>query len=322
MKKQLPALLLCFAIIIATNINSSAQSKLIYYWNFNTWTPSYPAATAVSATAGGLGIYASIAADYASPDLDTAKARWVDQIIPGTSSAYTTYCDNTAVGDTTNARQGAAAGAGFKARNPNDSMELLVYAPTTHYTNLQIKYACELSSYTSGDSVNVFSYSLDSGATWVSSGTGLSEWVDSGSLAYRLVSVHVNDPGAANNSKFVFRIRLAGRNALTSGNNRYDNVTIEADSIAGPAFVPTQLAATPAYTLFPNPAKNLVSVTGYTEGEKSVVITNVVGETVRTETQNGKNFQVSLSDLVSGIYYMTIRENTTGDLKTLKFVKQ
>ena len=168
MRKNLFVVLLCLA---AASFQSNGQT-LMYYWNFNTWTPLYTAATPVSGTAGGLGIYAAIPADYAAGGLSTANADWVEKTIPGVSSSYSTYCDNTAVGDTTNARMGAIAGAGFKARNPNDSMELLIYAPTTGFTNLWIKYACELSSYNSGDSVNVFSYSNDSGATWKTSGAG------------------------------------------------------------------------------------------------------------------------------------------------------
>jgi len=299
--------------------NSNAQGTLLYYWNFNSWTPTYTSPTPVSGTAGGLGIYASIAADYAAPGHDTAKARFVNRTIPGTSASYTTYCDAASPGDTLNARMGDPAGTGVKARNPNDSMELLIYAPTTNYTNLQIKYACESSSYTSGDSINIFSYSVDSGTTWISSGAGLSEWIDSGSLAYRLVSVHVNDVAASNNPKFVFKINLKGRNTGGTGNNRYDNVTIEGDSISLTLGV-AQIAA-PSYSLYPNPAAEVLNITASTSGNKSVIVTNIVGQEVIAETKSGSSFPVSIANLASGVYYVTIRENESGNSTTLKFVK-
>ena len=285
------------------NTNSVGQTVLIDYWNFNNFT-----------TVVTLPAVASLAADYSI--LDTSKARMTDEPIPGTSSAYSSYCDQT-TGDTTNARQGAAAGNCFRARNPNDSMQLLFYMPTTGYTNLVFKYATETSSYTSGDSIQVFSYSIDSGATWITSGSGLSEWVDSAQLTFTLKTITINDAAAYNNRKFVFRIHLVGRNSGTSGNNRFDNVTLEGSGPSGVAEVKQSV-----YSVYPNPVKDQIDINGSLDGNKSVLINNILGQEVFAGSVNGTHFSVNASNLNSGIYFITIRENNTGGVSKMKFIKQ
>ncbi len=310
MRKNLLTILFCIGASFVASYQSNAQGTLLYYWNFNNFTSTYT-----------LPVVASLSADYAAPGKDTAKARWIYKPKPGTSSSYSSYCDNV-TGDTVNARMGAPAGNGFRARNPSDSMDILVYMPTTHFTNLTIKYACELSSYSSGDSVNVFSYSVDSGATWITGGAGLSEWVDSGLLFYSLITVHVNDIAASNNPRFVFRINTLGRNHTSGGNNRFDNVTLDGDSVNVSLGVNNINAAAPSYSLFPNPAKEVINISSNMEGNKTIIITNIIGKAVITENKNGRNFSINTDALLSGVYYMTIREDATGDVSTNKFIKE
>ncbi len=310
MKKNLLSILLCLAVSITFTSKSSAQGTLLYYWNFNNFTLSY-----------SLPNIASLAADYAKPGYDTAKARWIYKPKPGTSSAYSTYCD-LVVGDVTNARLGAPAGNGFRARNPSDSMDILVYMPTTHYTNLTIKYVCELSSYSSGDSVNVFSYSVDSGTTWITSGAGLSEWVDSGTLIYSLITVHINDVTASNNPRFVFKINTLGRNSGSGGNNRFDNVTLEGDSVNLTLGVNQFNGTENTYSVYPNPVKEELNVNANTEGNKSILITNMLGQVVVSENRNSKNFSINTTGLSAGLYFIAVREDITGNVSTMKFVKQ
>ncbi len=290
--------------------DSIAQGTLIHYWNFNSFTGPVT-----------LPAIASLPADFSL--ISSPVATWVYQPLPGTSPA--TYCDAypTVSGnnDSVNIRMGAPEGNAFRARNPNDQMEILIYMPTTGYGNLQITYGCMTSSYTSGDSVNVFSYSVDSGATWITGGGGLSEWSDTGSLTFRRISLHVNDPAAYNSTKFVFRILLVGRNTGTSGNNRFDNVTLDGD-VVNPVLNVNQVNNAANYKLYPNPVNNELSVNSNIDGSKNVVITNMVGQTVFSGTEEGLNFTLNTSILVSGVYCITIRENLTGNVSTSKFIKQ
>lgn len=326
MKRNLLIGLTCAALTVIFSSNTNAQSTLIYYWNFNSWTPT------VSSYTPGAVIFANVPADYAVPSLSTTNAAWVDRAQAGMSAAAG-YADvTTDATDTVNERTilgvPTTPGNCFRARNPNDSLEIRIYAPTTHYANLQIKYGCELSSYTSGDSVNVFSYSNDSGTTWISSGAGLDHWVDSGSVAFKLISVHVNDVNAYNNPKFIFRINLIGRNygctgtpIACSGNNRFDNFSIDADSFNVSLGTNQLNNIAPYYSLFPNPVSNQLSINSNLEGVKSVIITNMVGQTVISEMNDGKNFTVNTSSLVSGVYYVSVNDKNTGNVTTLKFIK-
>ena len=294
------------------NTHSNAQGTLIHYWNFNSFTG--PVATPTPAV---------IPADFTLITATTAK--WIYQPLPGTTP--TTTCDAypTVSGDndTINVRMGAVSGNAFRARNPNDQMEILLFMPTTGYVNLKLTYACMLSSYTSGDSVNVFSYSLDSGSSWITSGGGLSHWVDSGSSpSFRRISVNINDAGANNNPRFVFRIQLVGRNNGTSGNNRFDNVSLDGD--AGiPALGFNNFNNTEApYNLYPNPVNNLVNINSNVDGLKSVAITNMLGQTVYNNNFEETLFNINTSDLSTGVYYVTIREVNSGNITNLKFIKQ
>jgi len=310
MRKNLCAVLLCFSAILSFNVNSNAQGTLIHYWNFNSFT----SVITLPATA-------DLSADYTRISSPTAALLYVPQ--PGTSSAFSDYCDDVAgdATDTVNDRLGAPEGNAFRARNPSDSMEILLYMPTTNYTNLQIKYGCELSSYTSGDSVNVFAYSVDSGATWITSGSGLSEWVDSGALGFKLISIHVNDPLASDNRKFVFKITTAGRNSSTSGNNRYDNITLDGDTAnIAEGIKPITLA--PSYTLYPNPVMNTLNIKANLDGDKTIIVCDAIGQKISEENVNGSLVSMSTANLSAGMYFISIRENTTGNLTTMKFTRQ
>jgi len=305
--RKIYLLLTCLVIMGAMN-KSTAQGTLIHYWNFNNFTASIT-----------LPAIANIGADYSV--LDTNKARLLYMPVPGTSSAYSDYCDFV-TGDTTNARMGAVAGNGFRARNPNDSMEILLFIPSTGYKNLQLKYACQLSSYGSGDSVNVFAYSLDSGTTWISSGTGLSEWVDSGSLAYRLISVHINDTNANNNHKLAFRITTKGRNHTSGGNDRFDNITLDGDATGGGtgSGVAAVNAAASVYNVFPNPVNTTLTIQAQAAGLNNIVIRNLAGQVIYNSKHTGLEATIDVANFSAGVYFLSI-ENINGAISNLKFVK-
>jgi hypothetical protein len=319
MKKNLLLVLFCLCSVLAFNVNSNAQGTLIYYWTFNNYVPMYTTPTP------GVSIYADIPADYAATGLDTNNAIFMDRTIPGTSSSFSSYCDvTTDLTDTLNQRVIGGSltvpGNCFRARNPDDSLELLLYMPTTGYKNLELKYGCELSSYTSGDSINVFSYSNDSGTTWISSGSGLSEWLDSGSVSFRLISLHINDTNAYNNSKFVFRINLVGRNSSTGGNNRFDNFSLDGDPVS-PLGI-NNLATTAKYSLYPNPVLNNLEISAINEGAKSIVITNALGEKVYETKANGNAISINTIGFNAGMYFISIAEIATGEISTMKFIKK
>jgi len=309
MKKALLSLLTTACLTLILSLQGFAQSNLIYFWNFNTFTATIK-----------LPAVASLAADYAINGLDTAKARVTYAPIVPVSASYASYADFVA-GDTTNARMGAAAGNGFRARNPSDSMQLLMYMPTTNFKNLQLKYACQTSSFTSGMLQQLYSYSLDSGKTWISSGTGLSKFSDTTTLNFSLYSIHVNDTNANNNRKFVFKMTFKFNNTGTSGNNRFDNITLEGDSInkqVSHTGVSPIDNASELCTLSPNPVQNVLQLATKVEGDKTIVILDVLGQQVYTSKMASATMEINTADLKTGLYYLHIISSNSGKGQNLK----
>ena len=192
----------------------SAQT-LLHYWHFNNFTGlSAPVAPST---------IQPLSADFTL--FDTAAVKMYYRTLPGTSSNYLTYWDAT-TGSSVNARSGAPAGNCLRLRNPSDSMQLVMYIPSTGYRNITLQYVVQRSSAGNGATIDSFSYSTDSGATWKTS--GLSKTSAATDPAWLPVSVTITDPLANNNRRLAFRILFAGsQNTGTSGNNRIDNVTVE-----------------------------------------------------------------------------------------------
>ena len=228
MNRNVLAFLLCMMSLFAAIAPSNGQSRLIHYWNFNhgTCSPMYTPSIV------------GVAADYSL--IDTSKAKILYKEMAGVSAAYSTYIDTVSATvadyDTLNARRGESSGLALRVRNRSDSMELRFYIPSTNYKNLVLKYATEASSRTHGQLMQDFSYSTDSGATWRTSGLSITSdsagvW-DGTQVIYSLVNVNfTTDTTVNNNPRLVFRILFQGNDTFTSGNNRFDNVTLEGDTI-------------------------------------------------------------------------------------------
>ena len=230
MKKYVHVLLLCLFAVSAANTELSAQGTLIHYWHFNNYTTiySYPQSFPIG----------PIDADFSIHD--TSKARIYMTKFPGTSSTWhstsATIMDPVATvaadADTVNLRMGQLGANGLRPRNQLDSAYLLFYIPTVNYQNIRLTYGSESSSVASGDTYQLFEYSVDSGVTWQTS--GLSQTQDSAWLVFHRTSITFSDPLVNNNPGLAFRIHFVGHNNGTSGNNRFDNVTVDGDSIIAP----------------------------------------------------------------------------------------
>ncbi len=314
---------------------TTGAPTLVHYWNFNNFTGSYHNTTP---TVGS----PVIKADWSA--IDTNKAELVYKVVPGTSSAYLGYFDYfTAIAgdsDVLNARtiNGVLTPSGnvFRFRNPSDSAYLLFYIPSTGYKNLTFSYAVQSSSTASGMHLNNFSYSLDSGATWKTN-TGLDRYQDStislGAYAttvcvYKLITVNITDTNAYNNPRLVFKIVPStpvglGKDTGTSGNNRFDNVTLDGVAIGNSHVAVPTVAAPQAHTpvAYPNPAHTELYINTFTTTEKTVVIYNIAGQAVYQTVANAQTLNVPIAALKTGMYYVLVHDNATGENTTTKFVK-
>ncbi len=225
------------------------QEKLLHYWHFNQFN------SGISAATNPLNLI-PYRADTTL--FDTSKVKVVFSTLPGTSSAYTTYWDGATTGDTTNARLGNPAGSYLRLRNPCDSMALLIYAPTTGYYEPVFKYSVQKSSASNGAAVNYFSYSIDSGSNWITTGLSIDSFITSAAWTTTPVSVKINNPAADNNSRLVFRIRFGGGGHTgTSGNNRLDNISV--DAMTAPSGSGSTSDVTPPVATF-SPANNAIDI--------------------------------------------------------------
>ncbi|MEI8135666.1 MAG: T9SS type A sorting domain-containing protein [bacterium] len=236
--KQIKLTTLVLAVLLGIVSSSLAQTPkvLIHYWNFDGVV-----ATTLSPT---LTQIPDMPADY-SVIVPKPFVRYYT--LPGTSfTAVTRYIDNT-VGTDSNARYsvvptGATGNQGLRLRNPLDSSQLRVYASTKGYSGIVVKYALESSSTASGDSTDVFDYSVDGGTTWKNGyANGMkvngshADTLDTTPLIYQgtsfgVVTVDLSaDKSVDDNANFVFRFRFRGNTSLTKGNNRFDNLTFEGD---------------------------------------------------------------------------------------------
>ena len=178
----------------------------LHYWNFNA-LPS-----------GNLN---TVAPDASLLPTGTAIS------YPGTGAGY---MDNVA-GSVLNAQNGDAAGLGLRPRNPSNTRSLLVTAPTTGYQNIIIKFATTRT--TQGASVQNYSYTLN-GTDFITTGLTVTSYSPQTEPTYEVVTLDFSGiTGVANNPNFALKIDFGGTTAAgSSGNNRFDNLTITG-TIAG-----------------------------------------------------------------------------------------
>ncbi len=218
-------LLAAFLSVTLLSISkTSVAQTLIHYWNFNNLS--------VADTFPHIPL---LKASYSLIDTNKAYIAYIPQTGATTKSSDSAWIDNVA-GIALNAKQGATAGQALRVRNPTDMMELRFYIPTTNYDNIVVQYALLSSSASSGQGTQAFDYSVDSGVTWKTSTLtvngakvdtlDVTQAVYQGS-AFGLVTIGFGADTTVNNtSKLVLRIKFRKNTTGTSGNNRFDNLTV------------------------------------------------------------------------------------------------
>ena len=220
---------LTFLLLSFFLTKSYAQQSLIYYWHFNNLVNFTTSAASPST-------FPVIRPNYTT--LDSTKAFIKFAALSGTSGNASTYYDYVSPGDALNVRFGTSAGYGLRPRNPTDSMQLMLYIPSTSYKNITIKYETQKSSASNGAASDSLDYSVDSGSTWKTS--GMTPLISSNSTTWSSTVNYatITDASAFNTNKLVFRIRFnAPGNTGSSGNVRFDNFTVEGDTIIPPKLI-------------------------------------------------------------------------------------
>ncbi len=298
---------------------------LIHYWHFNNLVGAWHN-TATSTVP-------AFKADWSA--IDTNKTDLAYKLLPGTSNTYGGYVDNLVTGtpdsDVYNNRTIGTTvtppGNAYRFRNPTDSAYLVFYIPSTGYKNLVFSYAVEASSSTSGYHYNNFQYSTDSGATWKT--TGLDHVYDSAlsvdstpQFIFKPIVVKFTaaDTTVNNNPKLCFKITPSFNTHGTSGNNRFDNFTLDGVPLPG-VYVPQTTAPVIANcNLYPNPADHSIYITMPENITKVVMIYNAMGQRVYNTLTNDRMVKIDISSFNTGIYFANIRMEN-GKMQTIRFIK-
>ncbi len=180
---------------------------LLHYWNFNSLT----------------GTQTSVI-----PDSSLLSSSNTSITYSGTGAGY---MDSFSPGSALNAQNSDTAGSGLRFRNPSDTRNVIITSPTTGYKNIIVKFATAKSS-ASGASIQNYSYSLD-GVNFITTGLTSTAFNPNIDPSYDVVTLDFSSiTGANNNPNFIIKINFGGPEALgTSGNNRIDNLTIQANHI-------------------------------------------------------------------------------------------
>ncbi len=198
-------LIALFAVCFSAN---DAQSQtLIHYWNFNTLADG--TSTSVSPEFSLIATNATIT-------------------YPGTGAGYMDDVD----GDVLNAQNGDAAGLGLRPRNPSNTRDLLIAFSTVGYENPIVKFATTKTNQ--GASEQIYSYSVDGGQTFTNANLPISNFTPV-TDTYNLVTLNFSEIAAADdNADLILKISFGGTTAAgNSGNNRFDNITVNATSLDG-----------------------------------------------------------------------------------------
>ena len=175
--------------------NLPSGDTLMYYWNFNN---------------------------------QDSSARTADYSVPGLTGMYNysaSYIDFTG-GSNLNLINGTDSGQCLRVRNP--SQDLIFSMPTTGYDSVVLTYAEEASSTTSGSTINTITYTTD-GVNYISTAltnNGGSNQASIG-IVFGLYTFNFSsDPNVNNNPKFAVKITFSNNNTGTSGNDRFDNISL------------------------------------------------------------------------------------------------
>lgn len=297
-----------FTVLLALAGQVHAQT-LIQYWHFNNLAPTHTSPVNPS----------SLTTVHADTSEGVTLGTFVYHPLTGTAGNALTYYDTT-TGDTTYQQLGYAAGKALQLENPCDSMEARFYVPSGGYKDVVFGFGGKSMN---GAMLLMPSYSIDSGASWLTSGIKSINGA-AGSLMDTLFTnwqrnTIVFDTSIGNNNAFVVRLTFLGNTHATTGSTVIDNVTLSGTPVK------VSVPATPTIypvVIYPNPAHNTVNICTATNNEKNITIYNITGQTVYKTITKDERVTLSLSAFSPGMYHVRIQDTQTGTSTITKFEKE
>ncbi len=128
-------------------------------------------------------------------------------------------------GSDLNLHLGEPAGTSARVRNPSADRALVFDLPTSGYRDINFSYAVERTN--NGMLAHHLSYSID-GINFIQEGLANTEFQLDSPNSYHLINLDFSSiAAAANNANFKIRVEFEGNTTGTSGNNRFDNITLK-----------------------------------------------------------------------------------------------
>jgi len=213
------------------------EEQLVHYWNFN----ALPTGTITTA----------IAADESLLNPANTSITY-----PGTGAGYVDRVD----GDLLNIQNGAVAGYALRPRNPSNTRQLLIAFPTTGYEDIKVSFATTKTAQ--GATEQTYSYSVDGGTTFITAGLPVTSY-NPVTDVYNLVTLDLSSITAVDNlGSLIIKVNFGGSTAAgTSGNNRFDNITVHGRPTGNTADVtPPSVAFSPANNAINVPVNTAITI--------------------------------------------------------------
>ena len=207
------------------------------------------------------------------------------------------YMDMVTEGSSLNSRE-VEASLALRVRNPSDTRAVELKVSTTGYKNVVLKYATNRTN--SGAEFQNIYYRSSTNDDWVLFKQGIAI-----NTIYQIVEVDFSNIQAANNNpNFEVRIAFSGSNISgTSGNNRFDNITLEGHAKT------TNLVADqsqPKILIFPNPATDKFMVKSDVI-IKQLQLRNLQGNIILDQSIDAYYATIDISKMMGGLYIVTVQ---------------
>ncbi len=192
-------------------------------------------------------------------------------------------------------------GAVLRARNPSIERELIFAVPSTDFTDLVVTFATTRTE--NGSQEQQFYFSSDAGTTWVAVGDPYEiPFIEDEQGIYLHKEIDLSEFDAVNdNPDLHFKILFVGEgNDNTSGNNRFDNFTVDGIALSDDVNV-KDIVSEATLNVYPNPASGMFQIE-VDQPDMLIRIYDLNGRMVMQRSMPGTSMGVDATSLPAGLY--------------------
>lgn len=211
-------------------------------------------------------------------------------------------------------------GGVLRVRNPSIDRILLIAAPSTGFADLEVIFAVTRTE--NGNQEQEFYFSPDAGDTW----TLVKEayylpFYEEEEPPFAEVMIDLSAYEEANdNPDLHFKVLFVGEgNDNESGNNRFDNLTLDGRALSDDVSVTDMDHLAPSMQVFPNPASDYFNIM-VNEPNMLIRIYDISGKLVYQSSLNGKELTIPTNIFSSGVHIVRGISATTGQTVSMRVI--